>query len=84
MEVRKLVVTRTLKVRLGDYESQDVGVSMEADLDTFDDVAECVSELASKTRDALMDQVARLHRGRLTPGQTLDLAKLRSRHGLDG
>ncbi len=79
MEIKEIVVARTYKVNLGNYENVDVHVSMRAELDELDSVIISMRHLASYVEDAALGQLVSAYRAR---GKKVTDKEIGRRHGI--
>ena len=80
MEIKEIVVSRSVRVNTGNYEGLEHFVSMKAELDGLDDETEVAVELSAKVERAM---VAQLHRSYKVRGKKdMTPEKIAKHHGL--
>ena len=80
MEIKEIVVSRSVRVNTGNYEGIEHFVSMKAELDELDDETSVTTELNAKVERTL---VAQLHRSYQVRGKKdMTPEKVARHHGL--
>lgn len=79
MEVKEIIVSKTAKVNLGNYEAFDSFVSVRAQLHELDDEVKCLADLNAVAERALVAQLVRSYRVR---GKQMDASAVAKHHGL--
>ncbi len=79
MEVRKITVHKQVRVNTGDFQGTEHGLTMEAQLDDFDDSMECGIILGQRAETALLDQLVASYKMR---NKSLTRQAIARTHGL--
>ena len=79
MLIKEVVVSRSYKINLGNYENVDVFVCMKAELDDFDEGAQTAGMLAVLVEHACFQQIMSVYGAR---GKKVPEAEARRRHGI--
>lgn len=81
MEIKEIVISRSCRINIGNYEGLEHFLSMKAQLDELDDEVMAVEELAAKVERAMVAQLVRSYKARGKKDMT-DPAKVAKHHGL--
>jgi hypothetical protein len=79
VEVKEIVVSRTVRMNTGNYEGTEHFVSMKAEVDGLDDEQEATRELALKVELAMVRQLRHSYAARSKPMKEAGVAR---HHGL--
>ena len=80
MDIKEIVVSRSVRVNTGNYEGLEHFVSMKAELDELDDEVTVAAELAATVERTLVAQLHRSYRVRGKAEMTPE--KVAKHHGL--
>ena len=81
MEIKEIVVSRSCRVNIGNYEGIEHFLSMKAQLDELDDEAMAAEELAVKVERAMVAQLVRSYKVRGKKDMA-DPTRVAKHHGL--
>lgn len=80
MEIKEIVISRSIRINTGNYEGSEHFVSMKAELDELDDETSVTVELNAKVERVMVTQLCRSYRVRGKKDMTPE--KVARHHGL--